>query len=88
MRSRRAATRFALRRLVRKGQLDRAQAKAILSDEDATELVADFVTEQMAADELFASEDGPIIAFIKWLMENQDAVIAFIQALIALFDTE
>lgn len=29
--------------------------------------------------------DGPFISFIKWLVENQDSVIAFFEKLIGLF---
>ena len=88
MRNRRAATRFALRRLARKGILDKAKARAILRDDDATEMVSDFVQDKIEADGIFSAEDGPIIAFVKWIFENQEMVLKFIEALIALFDPE
>ena len=88
MRNRRAATRFALRRMVRRGQLDRAKAKWVLSDDDATDLVSAFVQDHIDQESVLASEDGPIISFIKWMIENQDLILAFIEALIALFEPD
>lgn len=85
MRNRRAATRFTIRRMARKGQITREHAKFVLSDDDVTDLVAEFVEEGLGEDE---DEDGPVIAFIKWLIANQDAVAAFIAMLISLFEVE
>lgn len=88
MRNRRAATRFGIRRLVRKGKLDKTKARFILKDDDATDLVSAFVQDAIDEDASLSAEDGPIISFIKWLIENSDAVVAFIEAIIALFSEE
>lgn len=89
MRNRRAATRFTLRRMARKGQITREQAKFILSDDDATEMVADFVQDGIDEAEPFGDDDdSPIIKFITWMIEHQAEIAAFIKMLIALFETD
>ena len=86
MRNRRAATRFTLRRLVRKGKITREQAKFILSDDDATDLLSEHIQESIDEEATFASEDGPIISFIKWMIENPEKIAAFIELIMSLFN--
>jgi len=53
-----------------------------LEDKYATVLQGFVEAEPLAAD------DGPFMQFLKWLMENQDAVIAFIKTIMSLFADE
>jgi len=72
---------------------ERKLLSGILMDEDMSAVVGRALEDKYATvlqgfveAEPLAADDGPFMQFLKWLMENQDAVIAFIKMIMTLFD--
>ena len=74
---------------------ERKLLSGILIDEDMSAVVGRALEDKYATvlqsfveREPVAADDGPFMAFLKWLIENQDSVIAFIKMILALFEEE
>ena len=74
---------------------ERKLLSGILMDEDMSAVVGRALEEEYSpvlqgfVEAELEADDGPFIPFmqfLKWLMENQDAVIAFIKMIVTLFD--
>ena len=83
MRDRTTAVKIALRILSRFNREHRNDIRTVLRDPD---LLDGVVQECVAVGGVAGvGEDGPFITFIKMILENSDAIIAFIQALLLIF---
>jgi hypothetical protein len=86
--AKRFATRLALRKLVRQGKLNKNNVKAILRDDDMLGTLIEAVEADAAEDALYAGEDGPIIAFLKYLLDNPEKLQKLIEIIMSLFSSD
>ncbi len=90
-----ATTKRAFLRSMLRSQLDseprgerRRLLRRLLGDEDLQTIAIAYADYRQSQDDTAAveeGEDGKFFRFFQWMVENQDAVIAFIEKLIALF---
>jgi len=85
-RSRKVATRIALRILARRNPESREEIQKILSDRDLLDATVEWAgaSHEMALRDL-DSDGGPLLNFLDWLLNNGPALLEFILKLIGLF---
>lgn len=77
--------RLVLRKAVKDGTISKENAKNIMRDPDKLGLLIEMAEEAAKEDALFTGEDGPIISFLKYLIENPEKLSKFIEIIMALF---
>lgn len=65
--------------------ITRSNITHILRDNDLLDAVASYVEDEIEETLYGEEEDGPIIRFIKWCIENPEKLAKFLAMLIAIF---